>query len=142
MYVPSRFRIKVHHSIKDGARNLYHFIQSSIYLDPVYHIVINPVISRNVYFVSPENILLSMLTNERKHIFALGIRIIIETRESGEMIEHVDIRKLNVPKIIFEANDYIELINWSSSEFTPPSILNDLPIQDFKSMLEKPIPID
>jgi len=83
-----------------------------------------------------------MLTDKRTHIRALGIRRVIKARESGETVGHVGIRKFDIPKINFEANDYIELIDWSSSEVTPPPILNDVTTEDLKSMLEEPIPID
>ncbi|GBO03665.1 hypothetical protein AVEN_214750-1, partial [Araneus ventricosus] len=68
VYVPSWFRIKFHHSIKDSARHFWHFISSSRYLPKEYRDIIEPVISRNVYFVAPENMILYMLTDERCHI--------------------------------------------------------------------------
>ncbi|GBM39845.1 hypothetical protein AVEN_45801-1 [Araneus ventricosus] len=63
VYAPSWFQIKVHHSIKDGARYLWHFISSSPYLPKKYRDIIEPVISRNAYFATPENMLLAMLTD-------------------------------------------------------------------------------
>ncbi|GBO11630.1 hypothetical protein AVEN_43815-1 [Araneus ventricosus] len=47
VYVPSWFRIKVHNSIKDGARHLWHFISSTRYLPKKYCDIIESVISRN-----------------------------------------------------------------------------------------------
>ncbi|GBO24689.1 hypothetical protein AVEN_261185-1, partial [Araneus ventricosus] len=63
-------RIKVHHSIKDGARHLWHFISSSRYLTKKYRDIIEPVISRTAHFAAPENMLLAMLT-ERDDILEL-----------------------------------------------------------------------
>jgi hypothetical protein len=54
VYAASWFRIKIHHSIKDGARHLWHFISSSRYLPKKYRDIIDPVISRNAYFAAPE----------------------------------------------------------------------------------------
>ena len=141
VYVPSWSRIKIHHSIKDGARHLYHFIQSSRYLDQVSRNVIDPVISRNAYFASPENILLAMETDKRTHIMrtdkrthirALGICRVIKARESNETVGNVGIRKFYFPKINFKVNDYIDLIDWSSSKVTPPPILNNKTTEDLK----------
>ncbi|GBM68707.1 hypothetical protein AVEN_69124-1 [Araneus ventricosus] len=67
-YAPSWLRIKVYHSIKDGARLLWHFISSSRYLPKKYRDIIEPVITRNAYFASPENMILAMSTDERCHI--------------------------------------------------------------------------
>ncbi|GBN34686.1 hypothetical protein AVEN_116956-1 [Araneus ventricosus] len=83
VYAPSWFQIKVHHSIKDGSRHLWHFISSSRYLPKKYRDIIEPVISRNVYFAAPENMLLAMLTGERCHIRTLTVWRIIKAREIG-----------------------------------------------------------
>ncbi|GBN97407.1 hypothetical protein AVEN_219435-1 [Araneus ventricosus] len=83
VYAPSWFRIKVHHSIKDGARHLWHFISSSRYLPKKFLDIIEPVISRNAYFSAPENMLLAMVTHERCHIRTLAARQIIKAREIG-----------------------------------------------------------
>ena len=83
VYVPSWFHINIHPDTWmdfDAEPSWYHpFIISSRYLDQVNRNVIDPVISRNAYFASPENILLTdwrthiMLTDKRTHIRALGI---------------------------------------------------------------------
>ena len=112
VYVTPWFRIKIHYSIKDGARDLYHLIQSSRYLDQVNCNVIDPLTSRNAYFASPENIL---RTDKRTYIRALGIRRVIKLRESNEMVGNVGIRKYYILKKNFKANNYIDLIDWSSS---------------------------
>ncbi|GBN35964.1 hypothetical protein AVEN_70650-1, partial [Araneus ventricosus] len=70
VYAPSWFRIKVHHSIMDGSRHLWHFISSSRYLTKKYRDIIEPVISRTAHFAAPENMLLAMLT-ERDAILEL-----------------------------------------------------------------------
>ncbi|GBM23766.1 hypothetical protein AVEN_271128-1 [Araneus ventricosus] len=56
-------------------------ISSSRYLPKKYRDIIEPVISRNVCFAAPENILLAMLTDERCHIRNLAARRIIKARE-------------------------------------------------------------
>lgn len=86
------------------------------------------MISRNAYFASPENILLAMLTDERRCIGALGIQRVIKAREIGETVGHVGIRKLH--RRLHRINS------------APPPILNDVTTQHLKSILEEPIPID
>ncbi|GBN36809.1 hypothetical protein AVEN_37215-1, partial [Araneus ventricosus] len=65
VYATSWLRIKVHHSIKNGAKHLWHFISSSRKLTKKHRDIIEPVISRKAYFAVQENMLLSMLTDER-----------------------------------------------------------------------------
>ncbi|GBM67252.1 Protein glass [Araneus ventricosus] len=82
-YAPSWFRINVHHSIKNAVGHLWHFISSSRYFPKKYRDIIEPVFSRNAYLVAPENILLTMLTDERGHIETFVARRIIKAREIG-----------------------------------------------------------
>ncbi|GBL88518.1 hypothetical protein AVEN_159103-1 [Araneus ventricosus] len=105
VYAPSYFRIKFHHSTKNGARHLWHFISSSRYLPKKYRDKFEPVISRNAYFASPENILLDMLTDERCHIRTLAARRIIKAREIGPNGNCV--RRFAIPAVNFRATDLL-----------------------------------
>ncbi|GBO34573.1 hypothetical protein AVEN_78988-1 [Araneus ventricosus] len=49
--------------------------------------VVDPVISRNAFMAHPENLLLSMLADERWHIRELALRRIMKTRESSSVVE-------------------------------------------------------
>ena len=84
-------------------------------------LVIDPVIQRNAYFGHPENILLAMLTDERKHIRELGLRRILKARtivklpkrttKKRKSTKTTAIREFAIPKLNFEATDYVDLIN-------------------------------
>ncbi|GBM93426.1 hypothetical protein AVEN_268466-1 [Araneus ventricosus] len=71
---PSWFRIKVHHSIKDGASHLLHLISSTRYSPKKYRDKIEPVSSCNAYFAAPEHMRLAMFSDERCHIRTLASR--------------------------------------------------------------------
>src|SRR6218665_3293541 len=108
VYAPMWFLIKMQSSCKDGARQLWRTIKLSRYLSDELKAVIDPVIQRNAYFCHPANLLLAMLTDDRKEIRELGIRRILKARKtvlSG-------IRKFVVPKLKFDVSDYTELIDW------------------------------
>ncbi|GBM36263.1 hypothetical protein AVEN_71967-1 [Araneus ventricosus] len=83
VYSPKWFRGFAHHSIKDGARHFCLFISSSRYLPMKYRDIIEQVIPRKAYFVAPENMLSSMLTDERCHIRNLSARRFVKAREIG-----------------------------------------------------------
>ncbi|GBN96867.1 hypothetical protein AVEN_266714-1 [Araneus ventricosus] len=140
VYVPSWFRIKFHHSIKDSTRHFWHFISSSRYLPRKYRDIIEPVISRNVYFVAPENMILSMLTDERCHIRTLAARRIIKAREifpDGNCV-----RRFVIPAVNFQATDYVDLIDWQACNVTPPTSLRHISSHELLKMIQDDVPMD
>ena len=80
VYIPMWFCIKTKPSCKDGARHLWKTIYLSRYLSPELKRVIDPVLQRNSFFAHPENLILSMITDERIHIRQLGLRRILKAR--------------------------------------------------------------
>ncbi|GBM21066.1 hypothetical protein AVEN_5779-1 [Araneus ventricosus] len=131
--IGSWFRIQVHHSIKDGARHLWHFISSSRYLPKKYRDIIEPVISHNAYFEAPENMLLAMLTDERCHIRILAARRIIKAREIGP--DGNCVRRFIIPAVDFRATDYVDLIDWQACNVTPPTVLRHIRYHEFLKMM-------
>lgn len=57
----------------------------------------------------PESLLLTMITDERKHIRELGLRRVIKARQTNP--DEQTIRAFNAPTINIEAKDYIEIID-------------------------------
>ena len=92
--------------------------------------ITDPVIQRNGYFAHPENVLLSMLTDERKHIRELAVRRILRARSK----QH-GLRQFCVPKIDFTAKDYIDLIDWQNTEIFEPPILSNTAVTDLEMFL-------
>jgi len=112
------FLIKSKSSCKDGARHVWQTISNSRYLSAELRAVIDPVIQRNAYFSHPENILLCMLSDDRKHIRELAMRRILRARS-----EQFGLRVFSIPKLNFEAKEYIDLIDWQMTALSEPPIL-------------------
>ncbi|GBP79762.1 hypothetical protein EVAR_56670_1 [Eumeta japonica] len=72
VYAPSWFEIKNKPSCKDRSRHLFKIIFSSRFLPEDLKCIVDTVIQRNGYFADSENLLLAMITDERKHIRELG----------------------------------------------------------------------
>ncbi|GBN17324.1 hypothetical protein AVEN_131263-1 [Araneus ventricosus] len=72
-----------------------------------------------------------MLVNEREHIRDLGYRRILETKQ---IVPKKTVRNFVPPKIIFEASDYIEIINWNSCAVYCSPMLRDLS-EDIKTLV-------
>jgi len=122
VYVPVWFSIKTKPSCKDGARHLWRTIHLSRYLPDELKQVIDPVLQRNGFFGHPENLLLAMITDERKHVRELGLRRILKARSQTV----AGIRKFTVSELNFDSSDYIELIDWQNTDITEPPLIADL----------------
>lgn len=87
-------------------------IELSRYLPEVLQQIIDPVIHSNSYFASPEHILQSMLTDDRKYIRKLGLRRIQKARNNkhSDSNDPEKVRKFVIRSINFQAKDYIDMI--------------------------------
>jgi len=103
-----------------GSKHVWQTIQFSRYLAKNYQKMIDPVIQRNKYFGAPENILLSMLVDDRMCIRELAIQKIFNLRLS----KATGVRIFQVPLLNFDASDYTELVDWNKCEITEPPILS------------------
>lgn len=137
VYAPMWFAIKNSPSCKNGAKHLWQTIVRSRYLSDDLKAVVDPVIQRNAYFGHPENLLLSMITDERKYIRELGMRRILRAR-----LEQYGIRQFHVPQLNFSAADYIDIIDWQKTTVTEPPLLaavSDQDIEMFVASGESPV---
>jgi hypothetical protein len=133
VYAPMWFRIKTKPSCKDGAKHLWMTIHKSRYLPEELRAIVDQVIQRNGYFGHPENILLSMITDNRKHIRELGLRRIMRARASKQSTNEVRIFK--VPPFNFDAKDYEELIDWQSCTVTEPPVIKSMSDEDLQGFI-------
>lgn len=132
VYAPMWFRIKMKPSCKDGAKHLWETIQFSRYLSADLRNVVDPVIQRNGFFAHSENILLSMITDDRQHIRELGIRRILKARSQRT---NEGIRIFRIPEINFDAKEYFNLIDWT--EISEPPLTFDIADDELKKMIQK-----
>ena len=102
---------------------MWRAIHLSRYLPAELKSVIDPVLKRNGFFAHPENILLTMITDERKHVRELGLRRILKARSQRT----AGVRKFTVPLLNFDSSDYIDMIDWQSTEITEPPLIADVP---------------
>lgn len=120
-YMPVWFKIKKSKYLTDGPGHVFEVIKSTRFLPENLVRVVDPVIERNAFFAHPENLLLRMIVDERKHIRELGFRRIIKARMLASKTE--SIRCFRPPKINFQATDYTEIIDWNTTALTPPPLL-------------------
>lgn len=102
VYGPMWFYIKMNPFCTSGSKHLWKIIQFSRYLPDNLKQIINPVIERNAYFGSLENILICMLFDGRKYIRKIAVSKIIEARKNKK---EGTIRRFKIPPLNFNAND-------------------------------------
>lgn len=122
VYAPMWFNIKTRPHCIYGSQHLHQTIKLSRYLAPSLKTKIDAVIQRNGYFGHPENIILAMLADERTSVKILALRRILKARNMTSS----SVRTFVVPKFNFDAEDYIDIINWSEVTVTEPPLLKTI----------------
>lgn len=134
VYAPMWFCIKAQPSCIYGARHLFKTIRLCDYLLPELKDLVYKSIQRNGYFGSPENIILAMLFDERKHIRQLGFQRILKSRE----LNYKDQRHFVVPELFFDAKEYFEIIDCQKVVWTEPPVTIKLSKDQLKEVVENP----
>lgn len=83
--------------------------------------MVQSTLQRNAFMGHPEHILLGMLFDSREHVRVLASQRI----EKARLIETSANRVFKPPQINFEAEDYIDLIDWQSTTLTIPPLIAD-----------------
>nr|CAH7731779.1 unnamed protein product [Callosobruchus chinensis] len=110
LYAPMWFRIKTKPLLQhEAVRN-----------------ITDEIIERNSYFAQPENVLLAMLTDPREHIRRLAVNRIKKARTNTSK----ELRVFKAPKLNFDADDYIDIIDWQNINVTEPPITKALTIEE------------
>jgi hypothetical protein len=90
--------------------------------------IVDAVIQRNANFCHSENILLSMLTDNRRHVRELACRLVLAAR--SENASTSSIRRIRVPELNFLAEDYIDLVDWCNMDRYDPPLLKNVSEDD------------
>ena len=132
-YAPVWFDIKQNHSVKYGPKHIFKVVETTRNFPDNIKNIIDPVIARNAYFCHPENMLLAMVTDERRHIRELGYRRVLKSKNQKMTTESV--RTFKVPILNFNATDYVELIDWNTCILTPPPLMEKMTTEIISSLI-------
>lgn len=138
VYAPMWFEIKTKPFCQYGAKHVWKTIHLSRDFPENFKIIIDKVIAANAYFAHPENVLLAMLTDSRDHIRELAVRRILKARKENCS----GIRYFKVPKLNFQATDYIDLINWTETTITEPPLTKHLKNEELEFLVKEKIPLE
>lgn len=133
-YAPVWFDIKRYHSVKYGPKHVFKVVQTTREFSDEIKKIIDPVIERNAFFCHPENMMLTMITDDRLHIRELGFRRVLKAR-SVKTNGKSAVRTFHTPTLNFEAKDYSELIDWSKCRLSPPPMMRKLTTETISTYL-------
>lgn len=74
-----------------------------------------------------------MLYDSRIFVKELALRRIMKAKSNNN-----NLRIFTLPKLNFEADDYIDLISWTENDITCPPILQHMSIEDIKDVISDP----
>lgn len=133
-YMPVWFEIKCSKYITNGPIHLYRAIETSRYLPGDLKKVVFSVIERNSFFAHPENLLMAMVFDDRKHIRELGLRRVLKARQT--VPKGKGIRNFITPTLNFDAVDYTQLIDWNVEKISSPPLLRRVTNEEIHSFIQ------
>ena len=137
---PMWFSIKSKPDLIDGPRHYFKQVQLIRILPKQVQDIVKENISRSAYHAHPENVLLTMLTDERQEVRTKAVEHITKLRMDSDNPDKGDIsvRKFVVPDINYECEDYTEMIDFDKEVIYEPNLTADLTLEDLdKIKLEK-----
>jgi hypothetical protein len=131
VYAPAWFHIKLHCSCLDGAKNFFYIMQLTNQLDHSDRQVIQSVLQNNCYFAHPENILLAAVFDDDQSIRQAACDKIIQARQNT-MHNSIRVFSKSDIKLDFSAVSYLEMIEWSSINISPPPLLANISDEELR----------
>lgn len=124
VYVPMYFSVKYYNSVVYGSALLFKFISWTRYLENNVRGVVDSIIRNNSYFAHPENIILSMLFDDRKSQRDIGIRKILYIRD--QLYDPTKLRQYRKHEINFECAAYTDMVDMTDDDILsePPFTTN------------------
>lgn len=136
IYVPMYFNIKYYQSVIYGSVLLGKFIKwSSLYLSEPLRNIVEKVVLNNSYYAHSENVLLSMLFDDRKEMRELSIQKILFIRDNLYTTDKL--RKYEKPKNInFNCSNYIDMIDLNNTSILhEPPFTKNISYEELKEYL-------
>lgn len=135
IYVPMYFNVKYYNSVVYGSVLLSKFIRWTRYLPRNLLNIVDGVIQNNSYYAHPENILLTMLFDDRKAIRDRAIKKILYYRE--KILDPTKLRVYKKYNINFNASDYTDMIDLNDNNLlSEPAFTRNIPYDHLVEFLD------
>ena len=139
VYVPMYFNVKYYSSVIYGSVLLSKFIRSTQYLATKLRDIVNTVVRNNSYFSHPENVLLSMLFDDRQTVRERAIKKILYYREN--LYDSTKLRLYKKYPINFNCTDYVDLVDLDNDDIlSEPPFTAKIPYDHLLEFIESEDP--
>ena len=127
------FATKCQPSGQDAAKHLLEMIRKTRYLAKDLRAIADTVIQRSSYYTHHENIILTMIRDERKAICEPEFRRILKVRQKHT--EKTAVQRVCVSKLNFDANEYYDLVDWQATDLTEPPATKNMKNEELQDMI-------
>lgn len=128
VYAPSWFQIKANNKFTSGPVNLFMQMQLINNQPSDTQDVVKKVVQRNAYFAAPSVLLCSMLASDNDTARCKAVNLIKAARLKPPKPPKAKalrkIRKFEIPPLIWNADNWWEIIDWSKVKVVEPTILS------------------
>ena len=132
VYAPVWFSMKLEPECFKGTKYLWLMAKLSRFLPNDVRDVVDRSIRRNCYLAHPENLLLTMLVDERKEIRELAARRV----KAARSVKPKGIRKFVLPTVNVNADNYYKFVNWQDYNRTEPPMMMNITDEEIDSAIE------
>ena len=133
VYTPMWFKIKCQSDLAFAPLHIHETITRCKKLPQVIRDIVFPVIQRNAFGAHHESILFAMLSGKNHTHAELAWRKILKCRHSRKPEGHI--RHFIVPTINFNADNYINLIDWNKTTVTEPPLTSSIPTSKIETIV-------
>lgn len=142
VYVPMYFNVKYYNSVIYGSSILHKFIRSTKFLPQNLQEIVNNAVQNNPYFAHPENILLTMLFDDRKAVRERALKKIMYYRQ--QLYDPTKLRAYKKHSINFDSTDYVDLVDLDDDNIlSEPPFTSSIPYEhllEYIAFDEPPLP--
>ena len=142
-YAPMWFMIKSKPHIIFGPRHYFKQIELIKKLPKNVQIIAKENISRSAYHAHPENVLLSMLADDRSEVRSKAVEVITKLRKDSSTPDKGDtsVRKFVVPEINYNCTDYPEMIDFEKEKIYEPNLTAEITLDGLQEIKQKKLTV-
>ena len=137
MYFPGWFRFKCYPHIQEGAKNFFYLVEMTKELEEQDMLVAQGVLQYNAHWPHPENIIISMLSDEREEVRRRAVLYIMRARREFNPDENP--RQFVQPEVNFQAANYFDLADLDNEPCTEPPLTMDMDLDTIMGAFREPL---
>ena len=134
VYTPMWFKIKCHSDLAFAPLHIHETIIRCKKLPQKIRDIVFPVIQRNSFGAHHESLLFAMLSGTNDTHTELAWRKILKCRDVRQPTGRI--QTFRVPTLNFDADNYINLIDWNDTTVTEPPLTERMPISEIEAMIQ------